>query len=538
MVNARVDANSLIECFPRCLARIDVLTDACEVHWHPDVGLSSNIMRLLSAARVLNACLADYLSRKSGLDVQPFGAANVRISCPDLQAWRASFGALAALCEALERHDGYAVVTASDSRVLPEGVCANLARYEAPHTTKRVAFVGHLIQLEDALRWDPSLGRAPIQAWADNRWLRHANLGPAIYDEVHVTDSHGEQVHLSFIGLHLNSVEIETAFRARQTEPLLAQLRAALALAKRAGCHLVGLGGYTSIVSENGLKLADQGIALTTGNALTVAMGLEALYRGADALGLNPADATVAVLGAAGNVGEVHARLLARTCPRLLLVGRAVGSRLHRLAARIYVDACEALLAAGRMESPSRVEGIAGVLAGTKTVQDWLRLDDSARPSPDDASFLSALSQEVAAAPPVQLTSNLYDLRTAQLIVTATNASHPVVRPEHLGAGPVVVCDLAVPADVHPDVEQRPDVRVIRGGLVRVPGDDAFRLSGVPVPPGHVFACMAETLVLGLRNYQEHYSFAALQPRQVTTIAQWARARGFVLGEDKFERSY
>jgi len=62
------------------------------------------------------------------------------------------------------------------------------------------------------------------------------------------------------------------------------------------------------------------------------------------------------------------------------------------------------------------------------------------------------------------------------------NSPEPLIHSEHLGTGPVIICDISVPSDVAPDVvQQRPDVVVIHGGIVRLPLNENFVIAGLPL---------------------------------------------------------
>ena len=115
----------------------------------------------------------------------------------------------------------------------------------------------------------------------------------------------------------------------------------------------------------------------------------------------------------------------------------------------------------------------------------------------------------------------------------------PLIRPEHLAEGPVVICDISVPEDVSPEVAiARPDVLVIKGGLVAVPNDPTFQVGGIPLPDGHAFACMSETMLLGLMGVREHFSYGPVVPEKVRQAMAWAELNGFELGGFKTDRSY
>ena len=75
----------------------------------------------------------------------------------------------------------------------------------------------------------------------------------------------------------------------------------------------------------------------------------------------------------------------------------------------------------------------------------------------------------------------------------------------------------------------RPDVLVIEGGLVEVPGDVDFGLD-FGYPPGLALACMAETMVLTLEKRFENFSLGrGLDYDRVQEIEMLAERNGFRL---------
>jgi fatty aldehyde-generating acyl-ACP reductase len=62
-------------------------------------------------------------------------------------------------------------------------------------------------------------------------------------------------------------------------------------------------------------------IPVTTGGSYTVAMAVQAARAAAECLEVSLARSTIAVLGAAGAVRSVSARLLARECAEMVLIG-------------------------------------------------------------------------------------------------------------------------------------------------------------------------------------------------------------------------
>jgi fatty aldehyde-generating acyl-ACP reductase len=243
-------------------------------------------------------------------------------------------------------------------------------------------------------------------------------------------------------------------------------------LAQKLGARLLGLGGFTSVVGDGGVTIArGLNIPVTTGDSYTVATAVQAIQLAAECMDINLAEATAAVVGASGAIGRVCAQLIGQRVPHLLLIGRRL----------------EALAVVARLIQSQN---------GTK----------------------------------VRLSTEMHDLRHADVVLTVTSAIHTVIEPEHLKRG-AVVCDVARPRDVSRRVvEERDDVLVIDGGMVAVPGPVDFGFD-FGFPPGMAFACMAETMVLALEGRYESYTLGKdINLTQVEGIAKLASKHGFSIG--------
>jgi predicted amino acid dehydrogenase len=244
-------------------------------------------------------------------------------------------------------------------------------------------------------------------------------------------------------------------------------------LAQKLGADILGLLAFTSVIGDGGVTIAQNlDIPVTTGRSLTVAIAVEGLEEAARCHGIRLESATVAVVGATGNIGLACARLLAPSVAELLLVGRS-DSRLAMADSQVRE-------------------------AGARRVRT--------------STYLDAI-------------------READMVLSTTNATRPIIQPEHLKHG-AVVCDVALPPDVSPRVAQeRDDVLSIDGGVVDVPGEADFHFN-FGLAPGKAYACMAETMVLALEERCESYSLGKqMQPERVREIAQLARKHGFKLSE-------
>jgi acetylornithine/succinyldiaminopimelate/putrescine aminotransferase/predicted amino acid dehydrogenase len=251
------------------------------------------------------------------------------------------------------------------------------------------------------------------------------------------------------------------------------QIAEAVDLAKCCGARVVGLGGHTTAYSRRGLAVRGRGPAITTGNALTAGMAFAAVRQVARRRHLHLEEASVAVVGARGSVGQLCARLFARARPhRLLLVGNPA--------------------------------------TGTGP--------------------LEALREELAWGPnTVAVTTDPAPLAGCEIVVTATGAGVPVLDEAPLAPG-TIVCDVARPPDASARLRGRPDLLVFDGGLVALPGPavrfGAGNLQGLP--KGVQLACLAETILRALEEDDRDHGIGESVPlAEVDEAMAAARRHGF-----------
>lgn len=242
--------------------------------------------------------------------------------------------------------------------------------------------------------------------------------------------------------------------------------------AENLGARLLGLGAFTSVVGDGGETVAEAlNIPVTTGNSYTVAVCLHAVHSAMRRLNMDLAETTVAIVGASGAIGNVCARLMAPEAKELILVGR-------------------------RMHSLERV--------AAQAIEHGARCIDT--------------------------TTNIERIQRAQVVLAVSSSLGALIESRHLHQN-AIVCDVARPRDVAQQVKrERPDVLVIDGGMVDVPGDVDFGFD-FGFPRGQAYACMAETMVLTLENRYESFTLGKrLQLGQVTEIDRMAKKHGFRLG--------
>ena len=220
-------------------------------------------------------------------------------------------------------------------------------------------------------------------------------------------------------------------------------------------------------------------VPVTTGDAYTVSIAVQALVAAAKEMDIPLHDASAAVVGALGAIGRVCAESLAQVVGRLILIARE----------EVQLE----------------------------ELRDHL--------SPNSHAELV-------------VSTNVQSLKEAQLILTVTSAVHDVIDPGVLQAGSII-CDVARPRDVSAMVARaRNDILVIDGGMVDVRGPVDFQFN-FGFPQGKAYACMAETMVLALEGHFEDYTLGKnISMERVNEITTLAGKHGFRLsGFRSFERA-
>ncbi len=242
---------------------------------------------------------------------------------------------------------------------------------------------------------------------------------------------------------------------AHNPEFTYARLLQAAEMAKKLGAQVMGLGAFTKVVGDAGVTVAKKApLPITTGNSYSASGALWAAHDAIEQLGIAEVDdqgrikGKAMVVGATGAIGSVCARLLALASDELWLV------------------------------------------------------------SPESAKLL-ALKHEIEQQDPraeihVAATPEGH-LEHMDVIVTATSGAGKRVLDIMAVKPGCVITDVARPLDLSAeDVAKRPDVLVVESGEIELPG--SVQMRDIGLPPGVVYACMAETVVLALEGRYETFT--------------------------------
>ncbi|WP_310728222.1 aminotransferase class III-fold pyridoxal phosphate-dependent enzyme [Streptomyces sp. N2A] len=515
-------------------------------------GARSMVLRGSAYTGSLGYLLSGYLLRQERIRIAPTGSAgnvlriqpSAYLTDEEIEQLR---GALDRLCRILRYEDTLHLVHPASDRRIPKPRAeirdfrGALPGYEqgAPRPVtgpvRKVAFLNHLIEPAHLRQVDPALAELSDAA------LRSFVLGmdpvkkAAPYPGVRIDSPLGSAVEFALYPLMVSSEQMGGYLASGDVAGIRADIQERVQAAREDGCTVAGLGMYTSIVTNNCTSLKVPGIALTSGNALTVAMGVQAMERGAQDRGWKVEDATLAVVGAAGNIASVYSQLFAERLGRIVLVGsRRDGSarRLGNTVHGIYQE-CWSRIAAG-----GELAGIPARLAEEPLITKWL----AEGPGGDDAgrgrAIAEYLTERYGSDPFLTVTQDSAALREAQLVLAASNSPEPFLTGEHFADG-AVICDIAVPNNVVPGVpEQRPDLAYMLGGIVATPNGESLHPSARAfLEAGQLFACMAETALMGLAGLDHHYSYGNISRQQVIDIAALADAHGLRLADYKSAHS-
>ena len=385
----------------------------------------------------------------------------------------------------------------------------------------RFAFLVHPLYLKNYLEFDQTLAAfsEPELENLVNRW--NDLVEPFVVAKTRITSKTGATAYGEFICVSRTSEELMNLPK----EQVQAQLEAAVKLGKERGAGIVGLGAYTSVVTKGGRDLRNLGVALTTGNSYTVSAAVDATLEAAKRLDV-PIDRTIAaVVGATGSIGRNTAIFLAEKVNSLILIGNPLNQehsrrRLMKLVAEIYQHLNQNEIRDGG------------------TIYQWVK-DHPQMPAADaPMEEYQNFAEMVLGKSPVIYTVDIDNyLPQADVVVTATSQVNSLITPAMLKFGSVV-CDVSRPSDVSNEVkEARPDVLVIDGGVMAVPGcpdlgwDFGFER-------GQAYACMSETMMLALEHHYEHFGLGIdINAATVAHTRKLAEKHGFKLaGFRSFDR--
>jgi acetylornithine/succinyldiaminopimelate/putrescine aminotransferase/predicted amino acid dehydrogenase len=338
-----------------------------------------------------------------------------------------------------------------------------------------------------------------------------------IYHAQTIVDNNGKEMDIVMLAVPITSEELKKTFTSKQKFKVVQKVQNAVDFAKELGASTVGLGQFTSIVSGNGLYLNSHGMNLTTGNAFTISLTVEAALKSAEDKNIDLKKSTVALIGAAGNIMSVASSLMADHVGKVILIHHTPleSSAKFQLATRKILDDIK------NSQSNSQVS-----LAVKK---HWK--------NQDLLTFLSLpeISEVLVA------TSDMNVIKESDIVLCGASASNGFLSTDLFKEGAVVV-DVAVPPSIKPEMleklkSERPDLTYHLGGVAQLPKNQSIDFFIFPLGDNECFACMAETFSIGFSGKRNFLNIGDLTKELVLEVQGLAGEAGFTLGSYKKKSS-
>lgn len=280
-----------------------------------------------------------------------------------------------------------------------------------------------------------------------------------------------------------------------------------LEVAQHHGAEFIGLGAYTSVISNGGETILPftQHIHLTNGNSLTALSTVESIFSMIE--GIDVSMQYAVIVGARGSVGKLTVAGLAHQYGQLILVGRSGSEvRIKQEVLPYLIESCcetEYQIMPGSFFDKLRKY--------LNTTQGQLRNIDQ-------------LAEDL-----VQLGLSIefdYQLAftKADIVISATSEGKAFLNTQYLKKSSLVF-DVARPFDF---IEGH-NVKIYEGGLVSQPNPVFYSdCNMVRVAAGINLACLSETIALSLNGMDEHQSIGKSVPfKKAHRILNIAKMQGF-----------
>jgi len=256
------------------------------------------------------------------------------------------------------------------------------------------------------------------------------------------------KVHFTFYVLPFDTSQLEIVSRWGKKRFYIAKVQEAVDTLTREGAVCLSLGAHTSIITGNGLNLAEhESCKILTGNTLTVASCIYYLnqYLKNSSTGAHK-PRTIAVVGASGNIGS---------------------GLVECLADPMY-NKYEIILAGN---NEKRLEKL----------KDKMPARNSS----------------------IKCTNDLFELKRADIIICCANTNDHIIYPHHVQPdNQVFIIDISVPSAVADEVKLLKNVIFCKDASSVFLHDNPYMLFSTHTPEGKTFCCAGESILYGMNHLQ------------------------------------
>lgn len=331
---------------------------------------------------------------------------------------------------------------------------------------------------------------------------------------------------------------------------------------ERIPTSLVGLGAYTSIVTENGMSLNDYEIPVTTGNAYTCALMGQGIIEAAELNNIDLSTSKVAIMGAAGNIGSSLAALLTFYSEKLYLIGSDKEGSKQRI--QYVINKCLYLIlneVKKQLDLKNEIENIELNGMAGNIYHELIKPLFNRKSSNIDLEnkIIKALhSEEISencglllndlilknnnnTNPYIEIASK-ETMKECDIVAIATNSSDAwLIGPNDVKKGAIVCC-ASTPSNLSETFKDNlDDYFVFDGGFAQLPEGNIIDFVGMP-KDGMAYGCLSESLLLAFDGQNCSFSKGPLEISQVLKTIGLADLYDFKLGEfrlgDAIQRAY
>ncbi|HZJ84355.1 MAG TPA: aminotransferase class III-fold pyridoxal phosphate-dependent enzyme [Syntrophomonadaceae bacterium] len=403
---------------------------------------------------------------------------------------------------------------------------------DGQEVSEKFAFIIHYPAPEDVIVNNPSFAdfsRADLYKFME--WQSQNSEPGLVCHMPAIRSACGSIGEGWLIGVPFGAREIMNLPREQTVEVI----QKAVDMGRDLGAKIVGLGALTSVVTRGGRAVLGRDVAITSGNSFTTLMAVEALFLGAEKMRISFARSQGAVLGATGSIGRACAMILSERVANIVLLGNpnyptSSKNRLQSLITDMFIYASQRRKVGIREGLALWLDELIIKLEKEESTQAQKFIDDLSLETHINYELINLICAHLAIKNPITWSIDTANtLPNCNLIVAASNSPEYLIYPEHLSAG-TVVCDVARPADVSPEVyELRDDVLILEGGLVQYPDDIAFG-PNLGYRDGVSLACLSETVLLALEADYQDYSIGVKLPLEtIAYLRSLGEKHGFSL---------
>jgi acetylornithine/succinyldiaminopimelate/putrescine aminotransferase/predicted amino acid dehydrogenase len=341
---------------------------------------------------------------------------------------------------------------------------------------------------------------------------------------------------------------------ANRKDPILAKemndkVQDAVTVARELGddnipVSIVGLGGYTSIMTKNALTINDYEIPVTTGNAYTTGLAIQGVIYAAQQRKIDMDKAKLAIVGAGGNIGSILAQILIPRVDHLVLIGsqkpdsEARLRTTRQLCLQELLKNIQAELSSGKRFDNTSIQGVG------YQVYKYLQRNSSEviakiKSGLTSGKFTPKLIQELDeelfgenSDIRLELSTSIQNSYDCDIIILSTNSENPdLIKPEFYKPEAILCC-VSLPSNISENFKNSSGQLAFDGSLARLPEGSEINFVGMP-KRGLTYGCLSETLVLAFEGHNHSYSKGEIKSKQVYDIMEKGLLNGFDLGSLK-----